>query len=66
MKRKRYTDEQIAFAVRQAEPGTPLGGTRRHPASNNPVHVFPCVPKCPRNPSTQAREPGQVPISRSA
>jgi len=24
MKRKRYTDEQIAFALRQAEAGTPV------------------------------------------
>ena len=24
MKRKRYTDEQIAFALRQAESGTPV------------------------------------------
>jgi len=29
MKRKRYTDEQIAYALRQAEAGTPVTETCR-------------------------------------
>ena len=28
MKRKRYTDEQIAYALRQAEAGTPIKDRR--------------------------------------
>ena len=28
MKKTRYTEEQIAFALRQAESGTPIAGSR--------------------------------------
>ena len=43
MKRKRYTDEQIAYALRQAEAGTPIkealdGASNAAP----PVSTIPC------------------------
>ena len=34
MKRKRYTDEQIAYALRQAETGTPAAGICHARGSN--------------------------------
>ncbi len=36
MKRKRYTDEQVAFALRQAEGGTPIAEVCRKMGVSEP------------------------------
>jgi len=37
MKRKRYTDEQIAYALRQAEAGTPVAEICRNMGVSQPI-----------------------------
>jgi putative transposase len=40
MKRKRYTDEQISFALRQAESGTPVEEICRRMGISEPTYYL--------------------------